>query len=522
MSAHVPFVLVTPGARGLRLAACNDEARARGLQPGERLADARAKVPDLASAVHEPAEDAASLLRMARWTERWSPWVAMDPPDGLLLDVTGVAHLFGGEAMLLADMTGRFGRLNMTARAGLAGTAPAARAIARYGQLGSPLVAEGAERTALATLPVEALDLDADTVTTLRRAGLKRIGQLYDLPRASLARRFRAKDRHARLMERLDESLGLIRTPLSPLSPPVEFAVRHAVMEPLMSHDGVLAMLEHLSAALCLKLTRAGEGAAYLELALYRADGSRAVVQAGLSRPSARAGHLVWLLAPRLEKVDLGFGVDAASLKARETQGLAAVQEALTREAGAGTELAELADRIATREDGTPVSVTLPVASHQPEQAEEVKGLGEAGAAFLHGAHPRPQAEASATARRPVRPPPRSGESEARTRVSENNPNRPLTLLDRPEEIQVIASVPDGPPVRFTWRHVARKVLKASGPERIAPDWWRSGHAPRAPRTRDYYTVEDEAGRRYWIYREGLYEEQDQPSPDWFVHGLFE
>ncbi len=490
MSAHVPFVLVTPGARGLRLAACNDEARARGLQPGERLADARARVPDLASAVHEPAEDAASLLRMARWAERWSPWVAMDPPDGLLLDVTGVAHLFGGEAMLLADMTGRFGRLSMTARAGLAGTAPAARAIARYGQLGSPLVAEGAERTALATLPVEALDLDADTVTTLRRAGLKRIGQLYDLPRASLARRFRAKDRHARLMERLDASLGLVRTPLSPLSPPVEFAVRHAVMEPLMSHDGVLAMLEHLSAALCLKLVRAGEGALYLELALYRADGSRAVVQAGLSRPSARAEHLNRLLAPRLEKVDLGFGVDAASLKARETQGLAVVQEALSREAGAGTELAELADRIATREDGAPLSVTVPVASHQPERAEELKGFGEAGAQFSP-------------------PPPQI-------------PPRPVTLLDRPEEIQVIASVPDGPPVRFTWRHVARRVLKASGPERIASDWWRSGHAPRPPRTRDYYTVEDETGHRYWIYREGLYEEQDQPSPDWFVHGLFE
>ena len=490
MSAHVPFVLVTPGARGLRLAACNDEARARGLQPGERLADARAKVPDLASAVHEPVEDAASLLRMARWAERWSPWVAVDAPDGLLLDVTGVAHLFGGEAMLVADMTGRFGKLNMTARAGLAGTVPAARAIARFGQIGSPIVAEGAERTALATLPVEALDLDADTVTTLRRAGLKRIGQLYDVPRASLARRFRARERHARLIERLDAALGLTRTPLSPLSPPVEFAVRHSVMEPLMSHDGVLAMLEHLTAALCLKLTRAGEGAVHLELALYRADGSRAVIQAGLSRPSARTEHLVRLLSPRLEKVDLGFGVDAASLKARETQDLAAVQEALTREGGAGTELAELADRIAAREDGAPVSVNVAVESHQPEWAEAVKGFGEAGAEFS--------------------PPP------------QRIPPRPVTLLDRPEEIQVIASVPDGPPVRFTWRHVARKVLKSAGPERIAPDWWRSGHAPRTPRTRDYYTVEDEAGRRYWIYREGLYEEQDKPAPGWFLHGLFE
>jgi hypothetical protein len=201
-------------------------------------------------------------------------------------------------------------------------------------------------------------------------------------------------------MERLDASLGLTQTPLSPLSPPVEFAVRHAVMEPLMSHDGVLAMLEHLSRTLCLKLTRAGEGAVYLELALYRADGSRAIVQAGLSRPSARAEHLERLLAPRLEKIDMGFGVDAASLKARETQALSAVQEALTGEGGTGTELAELADRIATREDGAPVSVTVPVASHQPERAEKkVKGFGEAGTAFLQGTRPSDREAGFARAR---------------------------------------------------------------------------------------------------------------------------
>ena len=513
----MPFVLVTAGPRGLKLTACNDEARARGLTPGERLADARAKVPDLASGVHDPAGDAASLLRMARWAERWSPWVSIDPPDGLLLDVTGVAHLFGGEAMLVADMTGRFGKLNMTARAGLAGTAPAARAIARFGQLGSVIVGEGAERTALAQLPVEALDLDADTIITLRRAGLKRIGQLYDMPRASLARRFRARDRHARLMLRLDEALGLARTPLSPLSPPVEFAVRHAVMEPLTSHEGITGLLAHLCKALSMKLTRAGEGATLLELALYRADGSRVIVQAGLSRASARPDHIERLLGPRLEKVDLGFGVDAASLKAVETHNLEAVQNALTRDAGDGIELAELADRIANREDSGPLVRHVPVESHQPERAEQLKGFGEAGAEFSpppcpspasgrgNDITPGPQAAASATA------------------TNDINLNRPITLLDRPEEIQVIASVPDGPPVRFTWRHVARRVLKAAGPERIAPDWWRQPEARgRGRRTRDYYTVEDEAGRRYWIYREGLYEENDQPVPDWFLHGLFE
>lgn len=528
LSASVPFVLVTAGPRGLKLTACNDEARARGLTPGERLADARAKVPDLASGVHEPEGDAASLLRMARWAERWSPWVSMDPPDGLLLDVTGVAHLFGGEAMLVADMTGRFGKLNMTARPGLAGTAPAARAIARFGQLGSVIVGEGAERTALAQLPVEALDLDTDTIITLRRAGLKRIGQLYDMPRASLARRFRARDRHAWLMQRLDQALGLARTPLSPLSPLVEFAVRHAVMEPLTSHDGITGLLAHLCKALSMKLTRAGEGATLLELALYRADGSRVIVQAGLSRASARADHLERLLAPRLEKVDLGFGVDAASLKAPETHNLEAVQNALTRDVGDGIELAELADRIANREESGPLVRHVPVQSHQPERAEQMKGFGEAGTGFLHGPHPSDREAGFARARTGVEQSSTAVSDIAKgvkERISDREiiNQRPITLLDRPEQIQVIASVPDGPPVRFTWRHVARRVLKAAGPERIAPDWWRQSEGRgRARRTRDYYTVEDEAGRRYWIYREGLYEETDQPVPDWFLHGLFE
>ena len=219
-SPEAPFALVEAGPHGLRLTACNDAARARGLTAGERLADARARVPGLASAVHDTRADAALLLGLARWAERWSPFVALDAPDGLGLDVTGVAHLFGGEALLLADLADRFGRLGLTVRAGLAGSLAAARALARFAADPRTIVAPGGERTALAGLPVECLAIDAEEARTLRRAGLKTVGQLCDIPRPALARRFRGPDRSQRLLDRLDAALGIADEPLSPLARP--------------------------------------------------------------------------------------------------------------------------------------------------------------------------------------------------------------------------------------------------------------------------------------------------------------
>ncbi|HUF44018.1 MAG TPA: DNA polymerase Y family protein, partial [Aestuariivirgaceae bacterium] len=287
-----PLVLVQAGPHGLRLAACSAAARIRGLKPGERLADARARVPNLVSRRHEPDRDGAVLLRLVRWSERWSPFIAPDPPDGLVLDVSGIPHLFGGEAALLADMAAKFRRLGFTVRLSLAGTAAAAWALARYapplspfaargvggegeqmagfceapallppagrgvggegpGALQSaPIVAPGREASALAALPVEALGLDVETCEALRRLGLKRIGQLHDLPRASLARRFRG-GAASPLMARLDQALGLAETPIAPLGPPPVLAVREALIEPLVSAEGVTGLIEHLARAFC-------------------------------------------------------------------------------------------------------------------------------------------------------------------------------------------------------------------------------------------------------------------------------
>jgi len=484
---------VESGARGLILTACDRLALSRGLKPDERLADARARVPDLASVLAEPERDAAMLLRLARWAERWSPAVMPDAPDGLMLDATGVAHLFGGEAMLIADIKGQCGRLRFTARAAIAGTPPAARALARFSR--KAILGPGSEREGLSTLPVEALGLKAETCHTLARLGLKTIGDLCRVPRASLARRFRS-DRSGHVLKALDEALGLADCPLRPLAPEPALVVRHCVMDPILTHEGIEAILTLLAQTLSARLADAGHGALRVELKLYRTDASRAVVPAGLSRPSRDPRHLVRLITPRLGEVDLGFGVDAATLEALATAPLDYRQRELDGAPPAGgIELAALTDRIANRPDGGTLSRFRLIESHLPERAESfaAPGFGET-----------PQA--------PL--PPESGAPGA-------VPARPLVLLDHPEEASVIAAVPDGPPVRFTWRRLSRRVVRADGPERIAPEWWTVPPGASPARLRDYYVVEDEDGRRYWLFREGLYGEGEAVSPRWYVHGLF-
>ncbi len=487
-------MLVESGAKGLRLVACDPLAITRGLKPGKRLADARARVPDLATALAEPESDAAMLLRLARWAERWSPAVMPDAPDGLMLDATGVAHLFGGEAMLIADIKGQCARLHFTAIAAIAGTPPAARALARFSR--QMVLGSGSERDGLDPLPVEALGLDPETCHTLGRLGLKTIGDLCRVPRASLARRFRG-ERSAPVLKSLDEALGLADCPLHPLMPEPALVVRHCVMDPIVTHEGIEAILTLLSQTLSARLADAGHGALRVALKLYRTDASRAVVPAGLARPSRDPRHLMRLIAPRLSEVDLGFGVDAATLEALTTAPIDYRQENLDGAPPAGgIELAALADRIANRPDGAALARFRYIESHLPERAE-----GFAAPGFGEGRQS------------PLPPPPQGPPGAA--------PDRPLVLFDRPEEASVLAAVPDGPPVRFTWRRLARRVVRAEGPERISPEWWTTPSGASTPRLRDYYVVEDAEGRRYWLFREGLYGEGAATSPRWYVHGLF-
>ena len=317
-----PFALVGNEDRGLVLTALNAAAMNAGLIPGLGLADARAICPHLLTTPAAPDKDAAGLLALARWSGRYSPSLNVDGDDGLWLDVSGVPHLFGGARALLADMAMRFARLGFSARLALAETLGGAHALARFGHSTPVIVPQEKIREALAPLPVEALRLAEEITRLLKRLGLKRIGQLYDLPRVSLEQRFHSREAAEALLHRLDQALGRREEPRTPLLPAPDYAARLPFTEPLITHDGVVAGLNHLAEKLCEVLTLARRGARRLHLAIYRANGTSAAIEAGLSAPSREPSHLARLFADRVEGIDVGFGVDLMVLAALATEPL--------------------------------------------------------------------------------------------------------------------------------------------------------------------------------------------------------
>jgi len=493
-----PFALTLRAGRGLVLHAVDPVGQALGLRAGQSHADARAMAPGLVSAPAEPLEETRALQAMALWFERFSPCVAIDagPPglEGLTLDMSGAAHLFGGEGALLEEITARLKQAGIPASLGLADTPGAAWALARHGQ--DPIAEPGRARDALAPLPVQALRLDDETVRLLHRLGLRHIGALYGLPRSGLARRFRG-DEGLALVRRLDQALGVEAEPLKAIHPPPVYRIWQAFAEPLILAESVGHVLPGLAQSLSRQLERDGQGARILALDAFRTDGRRLRLEAGLSAPSSSPAHLARLLKEKgLERLDLGFGADALMLSALTVEPLAARQAPLPSgspggEAEASPEdLAALIDRLRAKLGEGAVRRPQPHESHLPERSERWLRAGPE-APTGPGIHPgRP---------------------------------RPLLLFDPPEPVRAIAEWPDAAPVSFVWRRCAHRVVKAEGPERLSPEWWRPASSPHGPdRTRDYYAVEDEAGRRFWLFREGLYGREDAAgAPTWRMHGVF-
>lgn len=510
-----PFALVEAGARGIIIAAVNSLARAEGIRPGLSLADARAVFPGLLTRKIERDKDRAALLALTRWSGRYGPARNMDGDNSLWIDVTGVAHLFGGEHRLMADLVNRLRKFGLTVRASLADTAAGAAALARF----APLGAEGFAiaptthmRDALSHLPVEALGLGDDAVLLLKRLGLRRIGQLYDLPRAALARRFQALGNARRrtknpaglsgpalagtVLARLDAALGSAPEVKRALTETPRPLARRIFSEPLISAEGIESAVADLAADLCLMLDQTARGARRLRLCLYRVDGTVAGVRAGTSKPCREPSHLLQLLTPKVSDLDAGFGIDALTLEATALESLDPVQSAINTglEKDAAADPAALIDKLANRLGAERVFRLLPYGSHIPERAE-------------------------------VRVPALAGKKAfGTTEPAASHPMRPPFLFTTPEPITVLAEVPEGPPARFTWRRVSHTVAKAEGPERIEPEWWRAlgASAKPAPRPRDYYRIEDDRGGRYWVFREGLYDRDPEAgAPAWYVHGLF-
>lgn len=482
-----PFALIAETAHGPRLTAANAAAQQAGVQAGAMLADARALCPALAVRPADPGGDRAFLEGLALWAQRWGPWTALDPPDGVIVDATGVSHLFGGEAALLADAQARLAARGLAARLAMAPTAGAAWALAHFGPPGAILNAlEAAMPAVLADLPVAALRLDADVLVVLRRLGLKRLADLSGVERANLARRFRSRRAPAaNPLVRLDQLLGRMPEPMLPVigrPPPL---VQRRLLEPIRHRPLLDRVVADLTADMARLLEGGGQGARRLECGLWKVDGDVLARRLELAAPTRDAAHMQRLLAARLDDLDAGFGIELVRLTAPWTEPLALTQGDLDAAADRhGTSLAACLDRLGVRLGAQAVCRPVPHASHVPERAQR----------WVPAAAP-PVGEQEDFAFHP----------------------RPLKLLDRPERIAVIHAAPDGLPRLFRWRGAVHAIARAEGPERIAPEWWRERSTARL---RDYYRIEDHAGRRYWIYRLGLAGDGRGGPPEWFLQGL--
>lgn len=507
-----PFVTTVVTQGGLRIAGVNLHAQQAGVMLGMALADARALVPDIDATAADPAGDAKTLAGLAAWCGQYTPWTSPEGADGpvgagVWLDVTGCAHLFGGEQGLLEDLVGRVESLGFDARAGIADTPGAAWGITRFGKGRIQIIAPRSTRDALGDLPVAALRLPTMITDGLDGLGLRRVGDLYDLPRGPLAARF-----GTRVADRLDAALNPGSEPVSPLVPVPERREQMAFAEPIGLLEDIERGLEALLVDLCMRMDRESVGARRVDFTLYRVDGGIARARIGTSRPTRDAHHLARLFAEQITDLDLGLGIEVMAVSVPSLEPLVPEQMALADRTQPGqrnnqsspdpASVAPLVDRLINRLGSHSVVRLTQRQSHIPEHA----------AAEIPAADDPVKSDTSTTTLPIARVPGRG--------------SRPLRLFPRPQSIQAVAPVPDGPPALFRWRRVLHRIARAEGPERIAPEWWRTSlpwDAPWEAATRDYYRVEDEEGRRFWVYRKGLYSgpDGDGHEPTWFIHGQF-
>lgn len=483
-----PFVLVEKQRGALILTACDKEALGLGLAPGLPLADARARVPGLAVFEHDADADRALLEWLADGCERYTPLVALDPPDGLILDIGGCEHIWDGEAGLAGDLSQRLTKAGFTFVIVAAETPDKARGLVRYGT--DAVLDSGDVRK----LPVRALELDDSGMVALKRAGLHTLGDLASRPRIALAARLGMA-----AVIRLDRLMGKEDIRISPRRHAPELFAIQRFAEPVAYSEAILAALEGLVVQSGLALCERAEGGRHFAATLYRSDGDvrRLAVETGA--PTRDAVLLSRLFRERIDALadplDPGFGYDAIRLDVIRTDPLTATQkQAFDAKEKVEEEFKSLIDRLSTRLGADHVLRFIAGNSHIPEMASAYIPAQQAENAF-----PWLKTEA------------------------DEPPIRPFTLFDPPHPVEVmVTDLPDGPPAAFRWRRTLHRVTYAEGPERIAAQWWRCRRGylqGNSNPDRDYFRIEDDRGRRFWLFRSGLYGEM--PSPVWCLHGAF-
>lgn len=494
-----PLVTSIRDGNRIVIAAADMPARALGLAPGMALAQARAQVAGLDIRDADPEGDRAHLAGLAMaLARRWAPTVAIEGDDTLFLDLTGVAHLHGGEAQMAARLRRMLARLGYSARIAIADTPGAAWALAHF--QGATLCPPGQHVEALAPLPIEALRIDPSSVELLHRLGVTRIAQLAVMPRAPLVKRFGTN-----LALQLDRALGRLSEPLHPVVPPEPIAIAQRFAEPIATAEAIEHWLGTLVPRLTAALAEKGIGATRIELIADRIDGVPQRIRIGLARPSRDGAHLLRLLIRRIEQVEPGYGVDALTLHVRRALPLGAESFTERLDEKAAPDLAPLVDTLATRIGMRAMWRSRPVQSDVPERSvTRMAVLDPPARPLLRGKRD----DVRQLDRNPPLPPWHPGWP------------RPARLLARPERLDhVMAELPDHAPRRFTWRGQSHRVIRADGPERIQGEWWKRD-AERAS-IRDYFRVEDEAGRRYWLFRSGDGERPVTGDLSWYLHGVF-
>jgi len=461
-----PFALILKQANANRIYCLNREAERQGLHAGMPHSDARAFCPDLQSRPADPIGDRQFLHVLRRWATRYCPWVGLEDAEGLVLDITGSAHLFGGEAMMLTDMRQRLTRAGFAARIGIGDTRGAAWALAHHGE-GQALA--GDPLAALASLPVAALRLEEKTITALQRLGLRSIGDLEGAARAPLTRRFGRE-----LLHRLDQALGRQPEQITPLAEPPHYGVRMTLPDPIGLFDDVMAGTARLLDQLCAKLKARETGARILCLTLRRVDQEAQSVELRLARPLRDARRILPLFERGVGAVEAGYGIDQMRLEATQVEDLP-VQQVSHVSTGRKGQLEDLISRIGTRVGLDNIQRFLPADSHIPERS------------FLIAPAAYSEPEGPWVAMRP----------------------RPLCLFSPTP----IAGHDPHPPKHFRWRRMSLTTARATGPERIAPEWWLVDDSWRSG-VRDYWCVETRQGRRLWLFF-------TPQNPGWFVQGEF-
>jgi len=465
-----PFALIARQGRGDVLACLNTAAQAQGLRRGQVLSEARALFPGLLTRPHEPEVQIRALIALRRWSLRYAPWAAVDGDDGLILDISGAAHLIGGEQALAEDLRDRLAAMGFEARIAIAPTRGAAWALARFSR--DPITVTDDAQAAIATLPIAALRLNSETCASLARLGLRQVQDLSRAQRGTLARRF-GDD----LMLRFDQATGVLAEPVAaPADDPV-YAIRMTLPEPIGLTSDVMAGLERLLKRLCTTLAAKDRGARRLRFELQRADGTRTEAQITLARPMRDAATMAALFERAVEALDAGFGFDGLRLSAPLTEHLPPAQLTGTKTTGTDA-LANLMTRLGNRLGLDALTRFLPADSHIPE-----RGFQVASAAFTQA--PGPEAWA-------------------------HGPDRPLILFP-PEPL--LGPRGPTPPQRLRWRRRALSVVRATGPERLTPEWWLDDPLWRSG-VRDYWRLDCSEGPRLWVF----YTPQD---PGWAVQGEF-